>query len=82
MNVREEFKKFKTRIPEIQIKLDKIERLAGSCDPRMIDEMTGINIFLDSNRKFNDSRAYQVIATDINIIKADIIDHCICPRRT
>lgn len=82
MDAREEFRKFKARMPEIQNKLDKVERLAGSCDPRFIDEMTGINNFLEENRKFKDSREYMVVATGVNIMKTDIIDHCICPRRT
>lgn len=81
MNVREEFKKFKVQIPEIDIKLDKAERMASSCNPRMLDELIDINNFLDANRQFKLSREYKVIATDANIIKTDIIDHCICPRR-
>lgn len=82
MDARAEFRRFKSRMPEMQKKLDRVERLAGSCDPRFIDEMVGINSFLEDNRRFKDTREYIVIATDINIIKTDIIDHCICPRRT
>lgn len=81
MDTKEELKKFKARMPEMQQRLDKVERLADSCDPRFIDEMTGINSFLEENRKFKHTREYIVMATDINIVKTDIIDHCICPRR-
>ena len=82
MDTREEFKRFKVQISDIQRKLDKVERMAKNCDPRILDEMTGINNFLEKNRRFKDTREYIVITTDVNLIKTDIIDHCICPRRT
>ena len=37
MDTTDGFKKFKAQMPEIQKKLDKVERMAGSCDPRMIE---------------------------------------------
>ena len=81
-DVRDGFKRFKAQMPEIQKRLDKIERMAGNCDPRVIDELGHINNFLGINTQFRSSREYVLIATDFNILKTDIIDHCMCPRRT
>lgn len=81
VNEREEFARFKTQLPEMKAKLERIEKMANKCDPRMLDAMTEVNIFIDKNKKFRTSREWRIFATDVNSVKTDIMDHCICPRR-
>lgn len=78
---REEFLEFKKELLGIQKKLDRIEKMTKACDPRMLDAITDVNMFVEKNRKFNMSREWRMIATDVNTIKTDIMDHCVCPRR-
>lgn len=78
---RQEFAKFKAELPEVQRKIDKVERMARTCNPRMLDAITDVGMFVEKNRKFSTSREWRMLATDINTIKSDITDHCICPRR-
>lgn len=54
MDSREAFLRFKRQLPDMQRKVDKIERMAKACDPRMIDEMTGINNFLEVNKPLSE----------------------------
>lgn len=81
VNEREEFATFKAQLPEMKAKLERIDKMADKCDPRMLDAMAEMNIFVDKNRKFKASREWRILATDVNTIKTDIMDHCICPRR-
>lgn len=80
---REEFLEFLAKLPEIDKKLDKIEKMTKTCDPRVIDVMTDINVFLEKNRKFSISREWRKFVTDVNYVKTNFMDDCICrcPRR-
>jgi len=77
----EEYARFKAELLEVQRKIDRVEKLTDKCDPRMLDAITDINIFVEKNKKFSASREWRMVVTDVNTIKTDIMDHCICPRR-
>jgi len=78
---REEFLGFKKELPTMQQKLDRIDKMAQKCDPRMLDAITDVNMFVEKNRKFSTSREWRMLTTDLNTIKTDVMNHCICPRR-
>lgn len=80
MNVEKE-KKFYNQIPEMRMKLVRLQRLISICDPRLVDETSSINMFLKDNEQFKTTSMYNIMEKGFNIIKTDIINHCICPRR-